>query len=405
MLIEIILIITNHHNTTHRPVSMQKIFINSFDQLNSFCDSVKHSPWLAVDTEFLRENTYYPVFCLLQVSNGELSACIDPLQIDDLSPIKALLFDANILKIFHAAFQDMEIFFHEWGDVPSPIFDTQLAATITGHGDQLGYGRLVEKTLKITLEKDQSRTDWSMRPLDEKQLDYAHADVIYLGQVYQKLSGQLQASGRSDWLENEYQRFHSADTYNINPKAIWQKVKGRQHLKGVQLAVLQSLAAWREEYAIKSNKPRRWILKDEVLIDLSRRTPSRIQQLDKIRGLEKGTIKKNGHHLLELIRTAKQQPKEEWPTENNRPIRLNPQQEALADLLTCCLRLAATENDITPSALASRKDLEKLVAGIDGIPLLEGWRYKVAGKLLQDVINKKLLPGWDRNGKLTLIQE
>jgi len=383
---------------------MQKIYIDTSKQLSEFCETIKASPWLAIDTEFLRENTYYPVFCLLQVSNDELSACIDPLQIEDLSPIKTLLFDESITKIFHAAFQDMEIFFHEWGDVPSPIFDTQLAATITGHGDQLGYGRLVEKILNISLEKDQSRTDWSMRPLDEKQLDYAHADVIYLGRVYQKLSAQLQASGRSDWLENEYQRFHSADTYNIKPLAIWQKVKGRQHLKGIQLAVLQTLAAWREEYAIKSNKPRRWILKDEVLIDLSRRTPSRIQQLDKIRGLEKGTIKKNGHHLLELIRTAKQRPKDEWPTENNRPVKLTSQQEALADLLTCSLRLIATENDITPAALASRKELEKLVAGIDDIPLLEGWRYKVAGKQLQDVLSKKLLPGWDNAGNLSLIQ-
>jgi len=384
---------------------MQKIYIDTPDQLTEFCETIKTSSWLAVDTEFLRENTYYPVFCLLQVSNGEISACIDPLQIDDLSPIKALLFDKNITKIFHAAFQDMEIFFHEWGDVPSPIFDTQLAATITGHGDQLGYGRLVQKILNITLEKDQSRTDWTMRPLDEKQLDYAHADVIYLGQVYQKLSQQLESSGRSGWLENEYRRFHSADTYNINPQAIWQKVKGRQHLKGIQLAVLQTLAAWREGYAIKSNKPRRWILKDEVLIDLSRRTPSRIQQLDKIRGLEKGTIKKNGHHLLELIRSAKQRPKDEWPTENNRPLKLTPQQEALADLLTCCLRLIATENDITPAAMASRKDLEKLVAGFDDIPLLEGWRDKVAGKLLQDVVNKKLLPGWDSDGSLSLIEQ
>ena len=381
---------------------MQKHYIETTQQLESFCKLIADSQWLTVDTEFLRESTYYPKFCLLQVANGEHAACIDPLTIEDLSSIKALLLSPDITKVFHAAFQDMEIFYHLWDAVPAPIFDTQLAATITGHGDQMGYGRLVQKLLNTNLQKDQARTDWSLRPLDQRQLDYALDDVIYLADIYLILNKTLSETGRSDWLTEEYAEFEDPQTYQVHARDAWQKVKGRQHLKGVQLAVLQQLSAWREERAIAADKPRRWILKDEVLVDLSKRMPDKIQQLQRIRGLEKATISKQGNNLLDIIQKAKATPREQWPSEKNKIIKLSAEQEAITDLLMCSLRLICAEQDITPAAIASRKDLEKMASGIEDTPMMQGWRFKIAGQQLKQVSRHKLLPLWNSKGQLSL---
>jgi ribonuclease D len=369
---------------------MQKLFIDTPEKLQSYCETIKNSQWLALDTEFIRERSYYPKFCLLQICDGQTAACIDPLQIDSLDPVLEIIYNTDITKVFHAAHQDLEIFFHLWGKLPRPIFDTQLAASITGHGDQIGYAKLVQAILKVNLAKDHSRTDWSMRPLDEHQLDYAYDDVIYLEQIYKVLHKQIQQDGRDDWLDDEYAHFNNPSTFQVEPVNAWKKVKGRQHLKGVQYAILQSLAAWREKKAINADRPRRWIMKDEVLVDLSKRMPGKENALAKIRGLEKTTISKHGETLLSLISEAKNIPAEQWPA------------EALSDVMRAAIRLRATENHITPSAIASRKDAEKLITGERDMVLLEGWRQKVAGEKLLKILNKSLLPGWNAEGKLIL---
>lgn len=381
---------------------MQEYFIDNHSALNEFCEKIRHSQWLAIDTEFIREKTYYPKFCLLQVCNGEVAACIDPLSIEDLSPILDILYQENILKVLHAAHQDLEIFHHLWDRVPQPIFDTQLAAAITGHGDQMGYAKLVHKVLHINLEKDQARTDWSQRPLDNAQLKYAINDVIHLGEVYLQLNRKLVESNRTDWLDAEYAHFASPSTYKIEADQAWKKVKGRQHLKGVQYAVLQTVAAWRETRAIASDRPRRWILKDEVLVDLARRMPLKIQQLERIRGLEAGLIKKHGQLLLDLIQQAKALPAENWPSDSIPTRKLNPAEEALADVMMCCLRLLADKHDITAAAIAGKKDLEKLITGDSNTTLMQGWRKKIAGDSLQQVTNKQLLPCWTASGELDM---
>lgn len=381
---------------------MQKIFIDTPEKLESYCETIKNSQWLALDTEFIRERSYYPKFCLLQVCDGESAACIDPLQIEDLDPILQIIYDTKITKVFHAAHQDLEIFFHLWGKLPGPIFDTQLAASITGHGEQIGYAKLVQAILKVNLPKDHSRTDWSMRPLDEHQLDYAYDDVIYLEQLYKILHQQIEDYGRSDWLDDEYAHFNNPATFQIEAVDAWKKVKGRQHLKGVQYAVLQALAGWRENRAVNADRPRRWILKDEVLVDLSKRMPAKENALFKIRGLEKTTIAKHGAELLSLIENAKAIPSDQWPSDKKTVRRLTAEEEALSDVMMAALRLIAGENNITPSAIASRKDIEKLIAGEHDIDLLEGWRNKIAGEKLLKILDKKLLPAWNKQGKLTL---
>jgi len=382
---------------------MQELYIETQEQLKALCDKLSGASWIALDTEFVREKTYHPMFCLLQLCDGEIAACVDPLKVEDLTPLIDLLCNSNCHKVFHAASQDLEIFQHEWEKLPNPLFDTQLAASMVGLGEQVGYANLVNKLLNHQLGKEQTRTDWSKRPLNDQQLRYALDDVIYLGEIYLLLKQKLESLGRQAWLEDDFQRLGKASSYQVDLQSCWQKVKGKQHLRGVQLAILQSLAAWREAQAQRSNRPKRWILKDEVLIDLARRKPQRSEQLQQIRGVEPGTIKRFGDELLKLIRVAQEIPQAEWPKEQGRPPALSNNQDAQVDLLSCALKLVAVEHSITPASLASKKELERLVAGELDIDLLQGWKHKVAGATLQQVLAGTLTPTL-RHGKLLLEQ-
>ncbi len=371
---------------------MQEFYVDSVPGLNALCEQLRGSEWLAVDTEFMREKSYFPQLCLLQVSNGHLAASVDPLAIDDLAPLLDILYDPATVKIFHSGHQDLEIFYLLRQSLPVPLFDTQLAATLLGLGDQVGYGTLVQQVLEHSLEKGHTRADWSRRPLEQEQLRYALDDVIYLGEVYLKLVASLREKGRDRWLEDDFARLADPTTYAVDPDASWQRVKGRQRLKGIQLAVLKALSAWREERAIAANRPRRWIIKDEVLLDLARRMPGEIRQLERIRGLESGTVKHFGETLLERIAEARKIPKEQWPEEKRRSPRLSINQEAMADLLMCSLRLLAAEEGITPSALASQGDIERLIHGERDLAILDGWRKLIAGDALLEVLAGRRAP-------------
>ena len=371
---------------------MQKLFVDTPEALQDLCLQLEHSSWLALDTEFMREKTYYPEFCLLQISDGKITACVDPLSIEDLAPLKKVLFDERITKVFHAAKQDLEILYLLWGALPSPVFDTQLAATLFGLGDQIGYANLVEQLLNKRLAKGHTRTDWSRRPLDDAQVRYAFDDVIDLGQVYEKLAARLEAKDRTHWLDADFRDLSDPETYMNRPEEAWSRVKGNQHLKGLELAVLQSLAEWREKEAQHSDKPKRWILKDEVLIDLARRQPSTTDLLSRIRGIESGVIRRRGDLLLQLVQKARERPEESWPKSRKTLKRLTPNQEAITDLLACALRLIGEENGVTASALGTRKELERLVSGDEQVPLLHGWRKEVAGDSLLDVLAGTTVP-------------
>ncbi len=365
---------------------MQELHIDTPSGLEELCRQIEKSEWLALDTEFVREKSYYPQFCLLQIFNGEVAASIDPLAIDDLTPLQALLYAPSSVKVFHAGRQDLEIFNHLWGRLPQPLFDTQLAATMLGLGEQIGYANLVQKLLGRELEKGHTRTDWSRRPLEQEQLRYALDDVIYLGDIYLKLLQQLRRQGREEWLQDDFRQLADPATYRNDPAEMWQRVKGSKHLKGVQLAILQALAAWREQEAERSNRPRRWILKDDPLLELARRRPSNSDALGKIRGLESGTIKRYGEQLLQLIEQAISSPKEQWPQNSKAPLKLTPNQEATTDLLIAALRLVAEREGIAPSALANRKELEQLVNGKRDLDLLRGWRRALAGDQLLSIL-------------------
>ncbi len=370
---------------------MEERLIETPDDLQALCRDLRGSPWLAVDTEFMREKTYYPRLCLLQLSNGAISAGVDPLALEELEPLLQLLDDPAVVKVFHAGRQDLEIFHLLWGRLPAPLFDTQLAAAMLGLGDQVGYANLVQQLLGRELEKGHTRTDWCRRPLEPGQLRYALDDVIYLGEIYRILDRRLREQGRGDWLEEEFRLLADPATYRIDPRETWRRVKGHQRLKGVQLAVLRELAAWREEQAIRSDRPRRWILKDEVLLELARRQPAQHRDLQRIRGLEEGTIKRHGEKLLALVAAARQLPREQWPASQRPPPRLTPEQEAMTDLLMAGLRLLAAAAGVTPSAVAGRRDLERLVAGeTAGLELLRGWRRRVAGEGLERLLRGEL---------------
>ncbi|VAX07872.1 Ribonuclease D [hydrothermal vent metagenome] len=383
---------------------MQELFIDTPDKLQQLCEQLSGSEWLALDTEFLREKTYYSKFCLLQIANHRVAAAVDPLQIDDLSPLLNLLNDPGITKVFHAGRQDLEIFHQIWGTLPAPLFDTQLAATLIGLGNQIGYAALVKGLLNVDLDKGHSRTDWSLRPLSPEQQRYALDDVIYLGQAYMKLNTELHKLGRIPWLADDFNTLASAETYQINPQQQWQRIRGRQNLKGVQLAVLQALAAWRETKAMESDRPKNWIIKDDILLELSRRKPKDMQQLANIRGLEVRTAERHGKKLLSLIAVAGGLPQRQWPEEKNQRIRLTVEQDALADILMSVLRLRAKEQRFSPQALATRKELEQLAIGSRNTGVLTGWRREVIGNDLLKVMEGTLWPQW-RSGKIELVPQ
>jgi ribonuclease D len=366
---------------------MEERYVDTPEALAALCESLAGSEWLALDTEFIRERTYYPRLCLLQICNGETAACVDPLALPDLGPLLELLYDGSILKVLHAARQDLEIFLHDFGRLPMPVFDTQPAAAMLGHGDQIGYANLVKLLLQVELPKDQSRTDWSLRPLDPQQLRYALDDVIYLGQLYLHMRGHLFDRERLQWLAADFATLADPQTYFPDPQRMWERIKGRQVLRGRQLAVLQRLAAWRETEARQRDLPRKWVLKDEVLIELSRRLPRDAQGLARIRGLEPGQIRREGETVLTLVREGAEAPQEQWPRDSARAAPLDARQEAMVDLLNAALRLVAAEHELSPLAIASRRELEGLVRGDSaGNPLLEGWRHAVAGRVLQEVL-------------------
>lgn len=365
---------------------MQRDYIDSSEKLQHFCQQLSGKPWLCIDTEFLRETTYYPKLCLIQIAADDIAACIDPLVIEDLSPLWQVIYQTDVTKVLHAARQDLEILFHLRQQLPTPIFDTQPAAAILGLGDQIGYAPLVDKLLGIRLDKGHSRTDWSIRPLDTKQIDYAFNDVIYLAQVYEKLLHQLQQQNRLHWLAQDFQMLSEPDLYQVEPQQAWKKVKGRQPLRGIQYAILQKLAQWRETEAINRNKPRRHVLKDEILIDICRRPPKDLQQLNRIRGFEHRDSKAYGQILLELIEQGQQMPKDQWPREKI-PAKPSADQEALLDMLTAALRLIANKKGLTPASIGNRKELQQLINGDSECELLKGWRANVAGKQLQQLIS------------------
>jgi len=360
---------------------MPERYIDTPEALTDLCAELAVSPFIALDTEFMREKSYYPQLCLIQVATDGVVACIDPLALPDLAPLHRLLADPTVLKVLHAARQDLEIFHLLTDTVPRPVFDTQLAATLLGQGEQVGYGPLVEQILGKRLEKAHSRADWSRRPLSPEQIRYAADDVRYLVSIYHTQRAALAERGRLEWLTEDFAELTDPANYRPDPREMWRRVKGHHRLRGPSLGALQELAAWREQQAQTADRPRRWVMRDELLLDMAQQMPRDLAQLGRLRGMDRRLLDRHGERLLALLAAARERPRSEWPVLESAP-RMTPQQEALADALTAVVRLCGLSHQITPTAIATRRDLAQLVGGEREIPLLHGWRRAVAGETL-----------------------
>lgn len=363
--------------------------IDNKDALVDFCTQVKDASWLAVDTEFEREKTYFPELCLIQVANEDCAAIIDPLAMDDAGPVFDLLYDTSVTKVFHSARQDLELFFNIRGSVPTPLFDTQLAAPLLGYPDQIGYGNLVSRVLGVDISKAHTRTDWKRRPLSKDQLQYAVDDVIYLGRVYLQFLDGLGKLNRLDWLEEDFTALSDPVLYEPDPDNAWLKIRNADRLKGNKLAVLQKLAAWREITARKVNRPRKWLLSDEAIFDVAQLLPGDADGLSRLKSLNEGLLKRHGADLLMIVTEARQQ--EPVPVQKREKQRaLTAQQEAMVDALSAIVRLRAHEENLNPSTLASRKELESLVRGKAGTGVLKGWSEHIIGNEVQEFLSGKM---------------
>jgi ribonuclease D len=379
-------------------------YINTLDQLAKLCDLIKQAAWLALDTEFLREKTYYPKFCLLQIATPDWVACVDPIALPDLSTLFKVLADPGIVKVFHSCHQDLEIFYHVTGSVPGPIFDTQIAAPLLGYQDNPGYAMLVSSLLNINLNKAHTRADWSKRPLNAEEIQYAADDVIYLCKIYEIMLDKLRALGRVNWLQQDFAELEKAELYDVLPEKAWLKIRGKNKLTGRQLSIVQVLAEWREKNARADNRPRSWLLRDEIIFDMAKLQPTSVNELASIRGINERTVGRYGSALCELVDQAKNREPVALKGKSN-AVKKTQQNEAILDILTALVRVRAEENSLNPNILASRKDLESLIFDDDNdCPLLHGWRYSMAGQELVGLLNGELLLGINTD-KLAIIKK
>lgn len=361
-------------------------YIDRPEQLPALCEQINREPWIALDTEFLREKTYYPKFCLLQIAAPGWVACVDPLAINDLSPLLDAIYNPAIIKVLHSCRQDLEIFYQITGKVPAPIFDTQIAAPLLGFQENPGYAMLVSSFLNINLSKAHTRTDWTVRPLSEDQIQYAADDVIYLCKIYTLMCEQLGKLGRLDWLESDFALLNNPELYQLSPENAWFKIRGKNKLTGRQLSILQTLSEWRERTAQQENKPRNWLFPDDMLLELAKLQPVTIGELAKIRNINERNVNRYGKVICELIAAARERPPKPL-SDKDQPFKKTQQTEAVLDVLGAVVRIRAEENSLNPIILATRKDLEQLLFGDEECLLLHGWRYNMAGKELQGLLS------------------
>lgn len=356
------------------------MFITDTEALATFCRALRGVPYLAVDTEFVRERTYFPVLCLVQVAHGPHAAVIDALAPGiDLAPLWELLTDRGIVKVIHAATQDLEIFLEHTGQVPAPIFDTQIAATVCDLGEQPGYARLVEAILGIHIDKASQVTDWSLRPLTERQLDYALADVVHLCPVYERIQTRLQESGRAAWVAEDMHELLDPRRYRVEPREAWQRIKLRRP-KRKMLSVLRELCAWREETAMARDLPRSWVLKDEAIVEIAQTMPTTRDALLRVRKLAAGNAKgPDGDAILAAVARGLACPPEQMPVPPE--VTAAPTgHENLVALLRALLRVRSEEHGVAMRMLATREDLDLLATEeAPDIPCMHGWRRRLFG--------------------------
>ena len=367
--------------------------ITESDALAQFCAEQASADFIAVDTEFLRDQTYWPKLCLVQVAGPDSVAAIDPLAPGiDLTPLYELMQNADVLKVFHAGRQDLEIFFHATAKVPAPIFDTQVAAMVCGFGESASYESLVNKLAKAAVDKSSRFTDWAYRPLTERQLIYALDDVIHLRTVYVKLREQLEKTGRETWLEGDMAVLSDPAVYRLDPIDSWRRIKLRNP-KPRTLAALKAVAAWRETEAQRRDLPRGRILRDEALIELATHMPTSTAQLGRTRGLPGGFADgKWGAAVIEAIEGVMALPQDELPKPEAHP---EPPGNlgSTVELLKVLLKFKAEKNGVAAKLLATTDELEQIAANRQQ---LTGWRQELFGADAEALRDGKLMLGLER---------
>ena len=356
--------------------------VSTTSELDELCSRLTQSSFITVDTEFMREKTYWPKLCLVQLAGAQRAAAVDPLADGiDLAPLGELLADPSVLKVFHAARQDVEIFLLLFGNVPRPMFDTQVAAMVCGFGESVGYETLVNKLAKASIDKSSRFTDWSRRPLTPKQIAYALADVTHLRTVYLKLAKLLEDSGREEWLDEEMATLNAPETYESRPEAAWERIRTRS-LDRRFLGLVRELAAWRERQAQSRNVPRTFISKDETLLEMASSQPRSAEDLKRVRGLPKwATEGAGGDEVLTAIERALAENRNALP-DREPPRELPRGLGPLIELLKVLLKMKSEEHGVARTLIASQEDLETLA--LDGsaaqIAALKGWRHEVFGE-------------------------
>ena len=354
--------------------------VRSTQELEALASEIEPAPYFALDTEFMRDQTYWPKLCLIQVASPGAEAIIDPLAEGiDLAPFYALLSRPSLVKVLHAARQDIEIFFHQGGVIPDPMFDTQIAAMVCGFGDAASYETLTRRLAHAEVDKSARFTDWSRRPLSPRQLEYALADVTHLRTIYEALSAQLARTGRSAWVKEEIAALQSPALYRLEPDEAWKRLKARSSNKRF-LAMLAVIAAWREREAQARDVPRNRVLRDEALTEIAAHPPESIEALERIRAVPKGfAASRFGRTLMDALEHGRHASPPE-ATLHERPRRKREPPPATVDLLKTLLRLRADEAGVAHRLIANADDIERLAAcEDDGIAALHGWRAEVFG--------------------------
>lgn len=361
------------------------MYITTHDDLVSFCERAARHTVLAVDTEFLRERTYHPQLCLIQVATHDEAAAIDPLLIQDLTPLIALLQDKTKQKVFHACDQDLEVIRDGLGVRTGPVFDTQLAAAFLGHRMQIGYGALVQSYTGVHLDKADGMTDWSRRPLDEGQLRYAVEDVLYLPDIYDRMMEQLVDTDRLSWFRPELDAHVSAILEERRPDEAYVHLKRSASLTRRQLAVARETCAWRERLASARNLPRKWVMSDEVVVEVCRASPRSVERLRRIRGTD-SLSEREARGIVEAVRRGLDCDPKDYPSIRHRP-RPNPETDSVVDLMYALLRLRSESCGVAIPLIATRDDLRSFLQDRRRSALSHGWRYEVVGKELEGLLS------------------
>ena len=362
------------------PAFPDPVLVTEAAELAALCARLQTEPWITIDTEFMRERTYYPELCVVQLAGQNDVAVVDAQAPGmDLAPLGELLADPAVLKVFHAARQDVEIFLERFGAVPTPLFDTQVAAMVAGFGDQVGYDALVQALVGKGIDKAHRFSDWAARPLSESQLAYAAADVTHLRVVYEKLSTRLERDGRLEWVGEEMAVLDEPATYRADPETMWERLRPKTSNRRM-LGLLRATAAWREREAQRVNIPRQRLLKDESLLEIAATAPVTPDALARIRGITRGFAEgRSGAGLLTALRDAAALPEHQLPAaprlkEGARP------SPALVALLKVLLAAKCEEHNVAPKLVASADDLDRLATeAAPNVPALQGWRRDLFG--------------------------